>query len=118
MSSSPSSRSVTTAGNDARCPNCRSRLRAEQTWCSLCHTDLRAVSEDTSSSTPAVVDELGDSPADPRRPLAEGSSAEGASADGSSAATADEELTPERSAARAEAAAAAERLLVELKTAE
>jgi hypothetical protein len=133
MSSSPSSRSVTAAGNDARCPKCDARVRPGQTWCSLCHTDLSAASEE--ASTPAVVDELGDGPADTPQPAdtadpsdAEPSNADPSTAEPATAATsnaetsnadpADEELTPERSAALAEAALAADRMLVELAAAE
>jgi hypothetical protein len=43
MSSTPSSQPRRSAGPATRCPACGSRLRPEETWCSLCHHNLLAV---------------------------------------------------------------------------
>jgi hypothetical protein len=48
MSSSPSSRPRTAGSQTARCHSCGSRLRPEETWCSLCH---QKVPTDTSDPT-------------------------------------------------------------------
>jgi hypothetical protein len=45
MSSTPSSQPRRSAGPVTRCPACGSRLRPEETWCSLCHHNLLAVPE-------------------------------------------------------------------------
>jgi hypothetical protein len=109
MSSSPSSRSVSASGTDRRCTKCGSRVRPEQTWCSLCHTSVSAPSADESKwgSVAALVDELGDTLADepPPPPF-------------SAASTSAEDVTADRSTARAQAVLSADRLLIQLAAAE
>jgi hypothetical protein len=118
MSSLPSSRSVKTSGTDLRCTKCGSRVRPEQTWCSLCHTSISAPGD--WGSVTELVGELGDALADEPSPV---------SAAASDAATADEGVRADEAvaadqsaaqveAAQAEAALTADRLLVELAAAE
>jgi hypothetical protein len=136
MSSSPSSRSAQASGTDRRCTKCGSRVRPEENWCSLCHTSIAAPGKGESEwgSIAALVDELGDIPADEPQPppdsaaepeSAADDSATDASGDdsatdasGDDSATDDEDANLDRSAARAEAALAADRLLTELAAAE
>jgi hypothetical protein len=53
MSSAPSTGPRSAAGTQTRCQSCGSRLRPEETWCSLCHTPV-ATAKDESQWAPLI----------------------------------------------------------------
>lgn len=57
MSLSPTGHEPALAHDRSRCPSCASRVRPEESWCSLCHADLRPAPEPPGSTAPALVHE-------------------------------------------------------------
>ncbi len=60
MSSSPSSRPRNDGGPTARCHSCGSRLRPEETWCSLCHQRVLAATPIEPDAGPAELAKSGE----------------------------------------------------------
>jgi hypothetical protein len=112
MSSSPSTGPRSASGTQTRCQSCGSRLRPEETWCSLCHTPV-ATAKDESQWAPLIP------PEEPvRAPVPrDGNPLEAASAAAAAYIAARGAHTPRREA-DADVAATAARLLSELAASE
>jgi len=91
------------AGADLRCRSCGAKVRAEETWCSLCHTLIASDAAGAAPSEPV--------PSEPA-PASAASAASPASA--ASAASAGDEPGPGPHEHDPEAVAAADRLLAQL----